>query len=131
MLEFARLIERYAQTITLHHHGDGYWDGPEWVPGEVTEYEWVVAVLPITARDVQRYEGLGYTTQDIKIYAAAPLEMLDVEEDVTEEVAPEIGDEVVVGDRSYIIDSITDRTAHSDVVLFFCKHDQDDGDNND
>lgn len=94
-------------------------DGPTWVEGDEVEYEISAAIFPINAEEVERYEGLGYTTKDIKVFIPAP-----VEAELTE------NDELEYMDNRYVLDGLQDRTTHSDFVKWMAVRKQDSGDDN-
>jgi len=133
-MKFAGLINKHSQTYSLFVKDEGHWDGPTWVEGDEVEYEISAAIFPITAEEVERYEGLGYTTKDIKIFIPAPVTGYDTEEEETTEVDLAEDDELKYMGNRYVLDSLMDRTTHSDFVKWIAVRRQDsgeDGDNDD
>ena len=110
-MEFKSLIEEYSKNYTFYSKEEGELDGPNWNEGEPTEHIINCAIFPLTSKDVQRYEGLSYTTQDIKIYLISPI--TDVED---EAVTLNEGDKVEYKGNTYVLDNVDDRTEHSDFI---------------
>src|SRR5690606_30265561 len=55
------------QTFIIPGEGGYYDDMGRWVPAEPTEVQAVATILPMTAYDLQYYEGGTYTTEDVKV----------------------------------------------------------------
>ena len=110
-MEFKSLIEKYSKNYTFYSKEEGELDGPNWNEGKPTEHVINCAIFPLTSQDVQRYEGLSYTTQDIKIYITPPI--TDVDE---EEVTLNEGDKAEYKGNTYVLDNVDDRTEHSDFI---------------
>ena len=109
-LNFERLIRKYSDVYTFTTTGEGYFDGPTWVEGSETDVDVNCSIFPVTTKDVVKYEGLGYTTKDIKIFI--PLsEGTDLAE----------SDSLIYKDDKYELDREMDRTTHSDFIKWFAK----------
>ena len=118
-MKFQRLIENHSKKYNITHKQEGHWDGPNWVEGEKVEYEITAAIFPLTAEEVDRYEGLGYTTQDIKIFIPAPggeVEAYNLKEEEYEHITLREDDEITYQGNDYVLDSLNDRTTHADFV---------------
>lgn len=123
-MKFQRLIEKYSSEYIVTHQSEGYMDGPNYVEGSNTQYQINAAIFPMTAEDVERYEGLGYTTQDIKIYIPAPIEALNLNTDSYETIELKEDDSIKYQNNDYILDRINDRTTHADFVKWIAVRDQ-------
>ena len=118
-MEFKSLIEEYSKNYTFYSKSEGEWDGPNWVEGEEVEYIINCAIFSLTSEDIQRYEGLSYTTKDIKIYIVPPI--MDVEE---ETVVLKEDDTVEFQGNTYVLDNDDDRTEHSDFIEWIAVRNQ-------
>lgn len=107
---FERLIRKYSDTYTFTTLGEGYFDGPTWVDGTPTDIEITCAIFPFTVKDVEQYEGLNYTTKDIKIFIPHT-EYTQLNED----------DTLIFDGDNYSLDREMDRKTHSDFVKWFAK----------
>ncbi len=126
-MKFERLIKKYSKKYTIKHKTDGHWDGPNWVEGSKVSYEVDAAIFPISAEEVQRYEGLGYTTQDIKAFISAPIEALNLQTDTVETITLKKDDEITYLGDKYVFDTVNDRTTHSDFVKWIAVREQEGG----
>ncbi len=119
---FTSLIAEYSKNYTFYSKSEGEWDGPNWVEGEKVEYIINCAIFSLTSEDIQRYEGLSYTTKDIKIYVVPPI--IGVAEDTEEEVTLQENDKVEYQGDTYVLDNVEDRTEHSDFIEWIAVRDQ-------
>ncbi|MTI62175.1 MAG: hypothetical protein FH762_19690 [Firmicutes bacterium] len=125
-MKFERLIKKYSRTYTVKHKTEGHWDGPNWIEGSEVNYQIDAAIFPISAEQVQRYEGLGYTTQDIKVFITVPIEALNLETEEIEVIELKKDDEISYLDNKYVFDTVNDRTTHADFVKWIAVRKQDD-----
>lgn len=130
MLEFERIIKKHSKTYNITHEEEGHFDGPNWVPGNKTDYQIEAAIFPLNAEGIQRYEGLGYTTKDIKIFIPELTQAYNVKDEIHEEINFRKNDEIEYSGDLYVLDSIQDRTTHSDFVKWIAVRKQDGGDEN-
>jgi hypothetical protein len=109
-MKFERLIRKHSNVYTFNTTGVGYFVGPTWVEGSETEIDIDCSIFPFSTKDVVEYEGLGYTTKDIKIFIP-----------VTEETDLSREDTLIYKGDKYQLDREMDRTTHSDFVKWFAK----------
>lgn len=128
-MKFANLIQKHSDTYKLLHKSEGNWDGPDYIEGEESEYEIEAAIFPVTDEEVEHYEGLGYTTKDIKIFVPVPVTAYNLETEEEEEIELQEDDEITYKGNQYVLDSVNDRTTHADFVKWIAVRKQDD--NND
>lgn len=108
--KFERLIKKHSSTYTFTTMGEGYFDGPSWVEGSETQVDVDCAIFPFSTKDVARYDGLGYTTKDIKIFLPE-----------SEDIGFKKEDSLVYKGETYELDRPDDRTTHSDFIKWFAK----------
>lgn len=113
-MKFKRLIKKHSKTYQINHKTGGHWDGPNWVKGLKTNYEVDAAIFLVTAEEVQRYEGLGYTKQGIKIFVLTPVEAFNLDTQAEEIIELKKNDEITYLGNDYIFNSVNDRTTHAD-----------------
>lgn len=111
-VKFERLIRKYADQYTALIKQEGHFDGGDWVDGSTNEVTINAAVFPVTAEDVRNYEGLGYTTKDIKIFVPEDEQQLNRD------------DTFKYSGNKYRIDTIADRRIHSDFVKYIAVREQ-------
>lgn len=111
-MNFEGLIRKYSQTYTITTTEEGYFDGPTWVDGGEVVSNIECAIFPISAEEVENYEGLGYDTQDIQIF-------IPVSELETTEINK--ADTIEYQGYTYIFDSVTKRDINSDFHKWFAK----------
>lgn len=109
-LKFERLIKKHSKDYIFTTTGEGYFGGPTWVEGEETDITVNCAIFPFTEKKVARYDGLNYTTKDIKIFIP-----------VSEAVNLAENDSLEYQGEEYELDRKMDRTTHSDFVKWFAK----------
>lgn len=96
--------------------------GPRWVPGESKEYIVNAAPFYMTPEDLRYYEGLNYTTQDLKLFAVKDLMATDKETGETDiEFEIMIDDIVLFGGKKYKVDNAQDYTTHADFKVYVAK----------
>ena len=123
-MKFERLIKKRSKKYNIQHKKDGYWDGPNWIEGEKVPYEIDATIFPVTAKEVQRYEGLGYTTQDIKIFIVVPIKAYNLQTEQYETIELKEDDSIVYQGDNYIFDDNNDRTTNADFVKWIAVRDQ-------
>lgn len=109
-MKFERLIRKHSSIYTFTTTEEGHFDGPNWVEGGTTQIDVDCSIFPFSTKDIARYEGLGYTTKDIKVFIPA-----SEGTDWTTE------DTLVYKDDKYQLDREMDRTTHSDFIKWFAK----------
>lgn len=112
-LKFEKLIKKYSSIYTFTIISEGYKDGPDWIEGEETDYDIKCAIFPFSTKDLVTYEGLGYTTKDIKIFI--PVSEIPPTEKL------EKNDSLIYQGAKYELDREMDRTTHSDFIKWFAK----------
>lgn len=133
-MKFKKLIQKYSNSYTFKVLQEGSFNGPNWEEGNNNEYEITCAVFPMSSEDVARYDGLGYTTKDIKVFV--PAHIL-IDENTNEEKvvvdaynkATETEEEIVLDNNTKMIyknnnfelDKIMDRTTQADFIKWFAK----------
>lgn len=109
-MKFERLIRKHSSIYTFTTTGEGYFDGPTWVEGAETQIDVDCSIFPFSTKDVVKYEGLGYTTKDVKIFIPA-----------SEGVELTTEDTLIYKGDKYQLDREMDRTTHSDFIKWFAK----------
>jgi len=103
-------------------------EGAGWNSILKVEYEVKVAPYYLRPEDLRYYDGVSYTTQDLKIYSPKDLEAyvkaisgenseVDMEEGERVDFSFKIGDMVEYGAESYKVDREHKRTIHSDFTI--------------
>ena len=108
--KFERLIKKNSSTYTFTTIDEGHFEGPNWVEGNPIQVDVDCAIFPFSTKDVVRYDGLGYTTKDIKIFIPE-----------SEDIGFKKEDSVVYKGITYELDRPDDRTTHSDFIKWFAK----------
>lgn len=121
------LINNYSHTYTITHKNEGYWDGPNWIEGQKVDYEIDAAIFNITAEEIEEYEGLNYTTQDIKILIPKPIIALNLNTQNKEQIEIKEDDSIQYLNDKYIFDDINDQSVHADYVRWVAVLDQEGG----
>ncbi|NMB25459.1 MAG: hypothetical protein GX986_08010 [Firmicutes bacterium] len=70
-MDFSRLIAKWGEEVAFTPPGeDGYYDDSGWwVPGDpLAGMVKTAAIFPLSAKELQFYEGGTYTTADVKVY---------------------------------------------------------------
>jgi len=117
------LISKYSLIeLIVKRNLEGYWDGPEWAEGDEVTFNLNLPAFYLDEKDMEYYEGLNYTTQDLKIYSHDYLNVESEEEDEDNEPKAifekfKINDEVIFDDKSFIVDSIRNRSSMSDFYI--------------
>ncbi|WP_408956228.1 hypothetical protein [Natroniella sp. ANB-PHB2] len=112
-LRFGRIIKKHTAPTKVIKQG-GYFDGPNWIPGEEVEYIADLALFNVGPEEVEYYQGGKYSTQDIKVYAVEGLTAKNVDTGEIEQIELEKEDIIVDQGNTYKIDSQNPRTRHSD-----------------
>lgn len=128
-MKFAGTIKRYAKKRKLiKKSAEDVKDSGEIESGGTTKYEITAAITQFSAKEISRGGAeLGYTTQDIKVFVAAPVEAENLEAGETEQIELQEGDIIVYKDRRYYLDNENDRTEHADFIKWIAVLDQQHG----
>lgn len=110
-MKFERLIKKHSKTYTFTTNSEGSFNGPNWTEGEPNELDITCAIFPFSTKDVVKYDGLGYTTKDIKIFIPASEISVELQE----------GDGLTYKSDKYELDKEMSRTTHSDFIKWFAK----------
>lgn len=132
-MKFERLISKYSKEYEVTHITEGELIDGVWHDGEKIKYQVNAAIFPVRAEEVKRYEGLGYTTKDIKIFIPSvdgEVDALNLKTEEYEMIEIEENDRIKYMGDIYVFDSVNNRTTHSDFIKWIAKRDQA-GDSND
>lgn len=123
-MKFKSLISKYSKEYKVTHITEGQLVKGEWEDGGKIDYEIEAAIFPISAKEVNRYEGLGYTTQDIKIFIPSidgEVDAFNLDTEENERVELSENDIINYMSNSYAFDSVNNRTTHSDFIKWIAK----------
>lgn len=120
-MKFARLIRKHSRPITILRDETGSFHGPRWVPGAFVKYEVSAAPFFLTPEDLRHYEGLNYTTQDLKLFVVEDLTATKKVTGKTVSFELQEGDLVLFRDKRYKIDTAKDSTVHADFYTYIAR----------
>lgn len=108
-MRFGHILRKREVAVTLTRENESLNNG-RLQSSEPTTYNIDLVVLPLTAEDIEQYEGGTYSTQDKKIFAREDLDVI-----------PQKGDIITHNNEDYEIRERTSWLDYADFETFVAK----------
>jgi len=107
------IIKKHEVTVTLTRASEGSIQDGEFVGGDKQNFELRLAIFPMTAKELEKYEGGKYSSQDIQIYQRRDIKATKLSDG--SKVVFNIKEEDVISyqNNNYKVVQVTDRTINS------------------
>lgn len=120
------LINKYSSVeLEITRETEGTIENGQYVPGDEVTFNIQLPAFYLSEKDVEYYEGLNYTTQDLKIYTH---NYLSVDSEEKEDGEPKdvfeglkIDDEINFDGQTFVVDTIRNRSNMSDFFIVVAK----------
>jgi len=111
---FADLIMKYSKTVIVRQIPSGEIDKGFLIPVEPVDYETRLAILPMSAKELQKYEAGMYTSQDKTIYTHIGLTGKRLSDNEVTPITLREGDQIIENNKTFTLKSVKDYTDFSD-----------------